>query len=255
MAKDEKLRELTVREKRILYFTIHNFIQNHEPVGSRTISKAFDYDMSPATIRNICSDLEEWGFLDQPHTSAGRKPSDLGYRYYINELIHIQELANRHRERIVREFNEKMATLDDILQKTGRLLSDVSGQTAIVVYPDNRHVEISRLSLMLEKPDFKDIHKLREAMGVLEEPSQIGQIFRPESETRDEVDVKLGHELNQPALQEFSIIKANYQVDEETRGALGLVGPKRMPYGRLIALVGAIKDAVNSAIRRATGRN
>lgn len=254
MNRDEKVRELDVREKRILYFTIHSFIQDHEPVGSRTISKAFDFDMSPATVRNICSDLEDWGYLDQPHTSAGRKPTDQGYRFYINELLHIQEMAGKQRERIRREYEEKMATLDDILQKTARLLSGVSGQTAIVLYPDNRHVEISRLSLMLEKPDFKDISKLREAMSVLEEPARIGEIFRPDLESPDEVDVKLGRELNQPALQEFSVIKANYRVSDDLQGSLGVVGPKRMQYGRLITLVGTIKDAVNVAFRRMTGR-
>ncbi|OGH55611.1 MAG: hypothetical protein A3G34_00885 [Candidatus Lindowbacteria bacterium RIFCSPLOWO2_12_FULL_62_27] len=251
--KSEADRELTVREKRILYFTIHNYIRANEPIGSRTISKAFDFDMSPATVRNICSDLEEWGYLGQPHTSAGRQPTDKGYRYYINELLKIQEIAARQRERIVREYNEKLASLDDILQKTARLMADVSGHTAVVLYPDRRHVEISRLSLMLDRPDFKDMGQLREAMGVLEEPARLGEIFRPEPGGPDEVDVKLGRELNQPELQEFGVIKAGYHVDDARQGSLGLVGPKRMPYGRLIALVGAVKDAVNSTFRRMRG--
>lgn len=253
MVREEHIRELTVREKRILYFTIHRYIQNHEPVGSRTISKAFDFEMSPATVRNICSDLEEWGFLDQPHTSAGRKPTDKGYRFYINELLRVQELANKQRDRITREYHERLSSLDEILHKTVRLLSDVSGQTAIVLYPDNRHMEISRLSLMLEKPDFKDISKLREAMSVLEEPDRVGEIFNLAPELNDEVDVKLGSELKQPALQEFSVIKATYHVSDDLQGTLGVVGPKRMPYGRIISLVGTIKDAVNNALRRMAG--
>ncbi len=247
---DDKLGDLTTRERRILYYTIHKFINDHEPIGSRTISKDFDFEMSPATIRNICADLEEWGYLQQPHTSAGRKPTDKGYRFYINELLKIQELAQKHKDRIIREYNEKMETLDDILLKTGRLLSTVSGHTAIVLYPDNKHFEISRLSLMLDKPDFKDIGKLREAMQILEEPENLGDLFRPDTDNPDAIDVKVGKELNEPSLTEFGVIKTSYRLGDDAQGSLGLVGPKRMPYGRLIALVGAIKDAVNSAIRR-----
>jgi len=252
--KEEKIHELSVREKRVLYYTIHRYIVDHDPVGSRTIAKAFGYDMSPATVRNICADLEESGYLDQPHTSAGRQPSDKGYRYFINELLHVQELAEKQKERIAREYQEKIESLDAVLQKTARLLSAVSGHTAVVLYPDKQHVEISRLSLMLEKPDFRDISQLRDAMRILEEPENIGEIFRPGTENTDEVDVKLGRELNQPALTEFGVIKANYQVGEGAQGSLGLVGPKRMPYGRLIALVGTIKDAMNLAIHRMRGR-
>lgn len=243
-------KELTVRERRILYYTIQAYIHENEPVGSRTISKAFDYDMSPATVRNICSDLEEWGYLEQPHTSAGRRPTDKGYRFYINELVRIQEMARSQREKIVREYETKIATLDEILQKTARLLSNTSSHTAVVLYPDNKHVEISRLSLMLDKPDFKDIGKLREAMSILEEPGRIGEIFRADSESTDadQVDVKLGKELHQPALNDFGIIKASYRVEGGV-GMLGVVGPKRMPYGRLIGVVGAIKDALNNVFR------
>lgn len=243
-------RELSVRERRVLYFTIHKFIHEHEPIGSRTIAKAFDYDMSPATVRNICADLEEWGFLDQPHTSAGRQPTDTGYRYYINELIQIQEVAQRQREKIVREYEEKMGSLDDILQKTAKLLSTVTQHTAVVIHPDQRHVEISRLSLMLDKPDFKNISQLGDAMRILEEPHQIGEIFKVPAEKADDIDIKLGSELHKPELVEFGVIKTSYQVDENTTGTLGVVGPKRMPYGRLITLVRTIKEAVNNACGR-----
>lgn len=252
-AKPEKVQDLTDRERRILYYTIHKYIQDSEEVGSRTISKAFGYDMSPATVRNICSDLEDWGYLEQPHTSAGRKPTDRGYRYYLNELLRIQDVAEKQRERIHREFEEKMSSLDDILQKTARLLSSISSHTAVVGHPDLKHFEISRMSLMLEKPDFKNIQTLQHAMQALEEPENIGEIFKQTTDSTDTVDVKIGRELNQPALADFGVIKASYRLNDEITGTFGLVGPKRMPYGRLIATVAAIKDALNSAVRRIVG--
>lgn len=250
----EKFPELSVREKRVLFYTIHRYIADNDPVGSRTISKAFDFDMSAATVRNICADLEESGYLDQPHTSAGRRPTDKGYRYYLNELVKIQSLAVRERERIVREYQERMVTVDEILQKTAKLLSAVSDHTSVVVYPDHAHVEISRMSLMLDNTDFKDVNKLREAMRILEEPQNIEEIFKPSPGDMVEVNVRLGQELKRPALDNIGIITADYVIDDHTKGALGIVGPKRMPYDRLIALVRTIQTAVNTSFRRLTGR-
>lgn len=243
-------RELNERERRILYFMIHKHIREREPVGSRTISKAFDFEMSPATVRNICSDLEEWGYLEQPHTSAGRQPTDKGYRLYVNELVRIQDVAERQRERIVREYNEKIQTLDEILQKTVKLLADASSHTSVVVYPDRRHVEVGRLSLMLDKVDVKDMVKLRQAMSILEEPDRVERLFDAPTAAPDGVDVRLGRELDQPELEEFSIVRAKYQVSEDVQGSFGVVGPKRMPYGRMISLVRTIRDAVNQAFGR-----
>ena len=79
--------ELTERKRKILYAIIRNYLETGEPVGSRTISKYTDLNLSSATIRNEMSDLEEMGYIIQPHTSAGRIPSDKGYRLYVNELV------------------------------------------------------------------------------------------------------------------------------------------------------------------------
>ena len=79
--------ELTERKRKILYAIIRNYLETGEPVGSRTISKYTDLNLSSATIRNEMSDLEEMGYILQPHTSAGRIPSDKGYRFYVNSLV------------------------------------------------------------------------------------------------------------------------------------------------------------------------
>src|SRR5947209_17178382 len=81
------------RTLNILMAVIHSFIHTGEPVGSRTISKRFDFGLSPATIRNIMSDLEEMGFLRQPHTSAGRMPTDQGYLFYVDNLRGVEALS------------------------------------------------------------------------------------------------------------------------------------------------------------------
>ena len=84
--------ELSDREKLILRSIIQQFILTASPVGSRNITKKYDIGFSPATVRNIMSDLEEFGFIDHPHTSAGRIPTDKGYRFYVDSLMEIQKI-------------------------------------------------------------------------------------------------------------------------------------------------------------------
>ena len=88
-------RELNEREKNILRHIIQQFILTASPVGSRNITKRYDIGLSPATVRNIMSDLEDGGYVDHPHTSAGRVPTDKGYRLYVDSLIDIQEIKQK----------------------------------------------------------------------------------------------------------------------------------------------------------------
>ena len=92
--------QLNDREKNVLRYIIQQFILTASPVGSRNIAKRYDIGVSPATVRNIMSDLEESGFINHPHTSAGRIPTDKGYRFYVDSLMSIQKLRNREKELI-----------------------------------------------------------------------------------------------------------------------------------------------------------
>ena len=90
----DKNQSLNEREQSILHHVVHNYIQTAIPVGSRYISKHFESSLSAASIRNVMADLEELGFLSHPHTSAGRVPTDLGYRFYIDYLMEMQQLGD-----------------------------------------------------------------------------------------------------------------------------------------------------------------
>ena len=91
---------LSERQRLILNAIVDDYIRSAEPVGSRSISKRGDVGYSPATIRNEMADLEELGFLEQPHTSAGRIPSHKGYRYYVDHLVHLKELPKQEIDRL-----------------------------------------------------------------------------------------------------------------------------------------------------------
>jgi heat-inducible transcriptional repressor len=125
---------LDERTRNILMAVIHSFIHTGEPVGSRTISKRFDFGLSPATIRNIMSDLEEMGFLEQPHTSAGRMPTDQGYRFYVDNLHGIAELSAEESALISQRYAPYHGEVDEVMTATSRLLSEISRYAGVVLH-------------------------------------------------------------------------------------------------------------------------
>ena len=134
MVSTENTDSLNNREESVLRHVVYNYIQTAIPVGSRYISKRFEDHLSPATIRNVMSDLEELGFLSHPHTSAGRIPTDLGYRYYVDYLMEIKELTSGQREEIDQGLN---TTVDpsEMLRESSRLLGKISKQLSVVTSP------------------------------------------------------------------------------------------------------------------------
>jgi heat-inducible transcriptional repressor len=128
-------KELNEREKNILRYIIQQFILTASPVGSRNITRQYDLGISPATVRNIMSDLEESGFIDHPHTSAGRIPTDKGYRFYVDTLMDIQELRNSEKGYINKGLEINTFETDELLTITSILLSRITKQLACVIYP------------------------------------------------------------------------------------------------------------------------
>ncbi|MEK6650302.1 MAG: heat-inducible transcriptional repressor HrcA [Bacteroidota bacterium] len=138
---------LNQREGSVLRHVVYNFIQTAVPVGSRFISRRFESHLSPATIRNVMSDLEEAGFLSHPHTSAGRVPTDLGYRYYVDYLMEVEQLSNTDRETIKSQL---AGTTDptELLRETSRLLGKITHHLSIVTSPQLNAGIFERLELV-----------------------------------------------------------------------------------------------------------
>jgi heat-inducible transcriptional repressor len=130
--------KLGERASTILFAVIDDYIRTGEPVGSRTISKRDEINVSPATIRNIMADLEEMGYLAQPHTSAGRIPTDRSFRYYVDQLIHLKHLIGLS-EGEMTELRQGLTfqnmEIKDIVRETSRLLSHISRYASVVVAP------------------------------------------------------------------------------------------------------------------------
>ena len=141
---------LTERDRRVLQAVIMDYIQTAEPVGSRVVSKKYNIGLSPATIRNVMADLEEMGFLTQPHTSAGRVPTDRAFRFYVDSILEMRKLTRLEKDRIENSLQEENPDLGEVMKRASSLLSLLSKQTGVVLAPrfaSNlfRHIEFIRM--------------------------------------------------------------------------------------------------------------
>ncbi len=141
---------LTDRDREVLEAIITDYIQSAEPVGSRTVSKKSKIGLSPATIRNVMADLEEMGFLTQPHTSAGRVPTDRAFRFYVDSILEVRKLKLVDRGRIEMGFQDEGMDTNEIMKRASSLLSLLSKQTGVILAPrfgSNifKHIEFIKL--------------------------------------------------------------------------------------------------------------
>ena len=140
--------DLNERKLRILQAIISDFIYSAEPIGSRTLSKKYDMGISPATIRNEMSDLEEMGFLTHPHTSAGRVPSDKAYRLYVDNLMQKYEIPEEAKKRISERLTSSVIELEKTIQHATKLLSELTNLTSFAMAPKHEEDMIKYIKLV-----------------------------------------------------------------------------------------------------------
>jgi len=143
--------ELEDRKKRILEAIIRDYIETAEPVGSRTITKKYDLGVSPATVRNEMADLEDLGLIEQPHTSAGRIPSQIGYRYYVDYLMKKETLTSDIKDYIHKSLEDQINAKERLIKGTVKLLSQITNYTSVLILPTcsaNKLVHIKMLPLV-----------------------------------------------------------------------------------------------------------
>jgi heat-inducible transcriptional repressor len=141
---------LDKRKNLILKVVTDDYIESAEPVGSRTIARKHELGLSPATIRNEMADLEEGGYLEQPHTSAGRIPSQMGYRYYVDALMSLQRLSEKEIESIHLELEQHQHQVETIIHQTSKILVQMTQYPSLVLSPHFksaifRHVQLIRM--------------------------------------------------------------------------------------------------------------
>lgn len=139
---------LNDRNLKTLQAVLHHFISTAEPVGSRTISKKYLRDLSPATIRNALSDLEDMDYLKQPHTSAGRIPTDKAYRFYVDNLRDIPKPSLKESEAIKKKISSKQTEAREAILDSTKVLSSLSNQASIILLPKFTNITLKRIELV-----------------------------------------------------------------------------------------------------------
>ena len=337
-----KAREFTFddRSREILTAAIKLYVATGEPVGSRTISRISHEGISAATVRNIMADLEEAGYLYQPHTSAGRIPTDKGYRFYVDSLVGMLRISKHDEARIQRGLLDENGTAyaESMMERTSQLLSQVSDNVGLVVSLSRRQdaldqIEFIKLSdgrvlvvtvlqaglvqnrvvrldddisqgeldrtaryltanyrgrtlsairghllaqmseekalydkllktailvceqglaadddadvyvdgtaTIIDKPDFADTERLRALFRMFEEKSRLVRLLDQclAEPIQSGVHVQIGSETRTPWLRDCAIVASPLHVGERVMGGIGVVGPSRMEYARVIGIV------------------
>ena len=220
--------ELDARKIKILQAIIRNYLETGEPVGSRTISKYTDLNLSSATIRNEMSDLEEMGYIIQPHTSAGRIPSDKGYRLYVDTMMEdkVQEISNMRAE-----LEEKADKIDLLLQHVAKLLAVNTNYATMVSKPQYKHKKIKFIQL-----SSMDTNQLL-AVIVTDGNIVTNRFIHVEETLDSETVLKLNILLN-TCLQSLDLTEIN----------MALIQKMKMQAGEYGAVVGKVLDIVAEVI-------
>lgn len=144
--------DLPHRSRKILFAVVTEFIATGDPVGSRTLARKYGLDLSAASIRNVLADLEEAGYLKQPHTSAGRIPTDRALRLFIDTLMEVRALSPEEQVKMGRRFAEIYAMAEDPLRAAGRYLSELSGAAAVIAAPKKELRTLAQLRFIPTRP-------------------------------------------------------------------------------------------------------
>ena len=235
----------TDRRLEILRAIVDEYVETQEPVGSKAIAEKRALGISPATIRNEMAVLEEEGFITQPHTSAGRIPTDRGYRLFVDKLSAVKPLSTAER-RAIETFLEGAHDLDEVVKRSAKLLADITKQVAVVKYPkigDSSGREMRAIS------GTANLARSGEDLGpalspILEALEEQVVLLRLLSDAHPTVHVTIGSEQQDMNLQTTSLVSVGYGSD----ASLGILGPTRMDYAGSMAAVSAVARYVGRFI-------
>ncbi len=333
---------LNDRKLKILEAIINDYILTAEPIGSRTIAKKYNMGISSATIRNEMSDLEEMGFIIQPHASAGRVPSDKGYRLYVDSLMQSRELTQEQIDFINNIIFNNINQIDYLMKETAKAIAFLTNYTTIVSepsisktkikhlqvlpldenaillvvitdskavknkilkvkdvpntdallmisnilnnklsnvepskinnelledlkndlgeygymalaiiesilnivsYEENRQIYTSGVKNILAFPEFSDLDKARALFNALEEKDVLITLL--DNDGGESIKIVIGSENDVEHMQGCSIIKANYNFGDQAHGSIGIIGPTRMDYPQVVAVLNGIVKNIN----------
>ncbi len=332
--------ELDARKRKILQAIIEEYIETAEPVSSGNLVKNGTLRCSSATIRNEMADLEKCGFLEQPHTSSGRVPSEKGYRYYVDELLREDDISRKEMELIKQRLETKVNALEDLTKIATTTLSEITHYTTIAIGPnvnnhniidikfvllgtrvlmaviltdsgiiresiikfdeditqeqvndltvifknklvgkpleklngpiedfimaemktginiiqkiineinklidDSNRVYLEGTNKVVDMPEFKKVDIAKDFLNVLDAKSLVADVLN--AGVASDINVYIGSESDKEELKNFSIVTFNHLLEDKDIGTIGIIGPKRMDYSKVISVMKYISKKLN----------
>lgn len=235
------------RQKKVLSAVVELYTETAMPVGSQALLEHFDFPVSSATLRSDMVTLEEDGYLYQPHVSAGRIPTDKGYRIYVEEMMGEETLSRRDQARLQKELLMLKAKHVRLGRTTAKLLSALSGNLVVSGIVDKDEFYDFGMKELIEKPEFKEIDelcRLVETLDSLDEKLDGIMLKLKDGETQ----IFIGDENPVRGIDNCSMIIAPYQNREGERGMLAIIGPKRMKYAKNKSLIEYMRKLLNSSL-------
>lgn len=242
--------DLTPRQIHILRAIIEEYIQTAEPVGSETIDRKFNLGVSPATIRNEMVYLTKQGYLSKTHSSAGRSPTPLALKLYVNELMKEKELSVADEVSAKEKIWDARKELDLMLQKVVRALADRSHALGIATLGDQRmyHAGYSNL---LQMPEFYDINVMRTVLSLIEEIRLLEEIF-DYGASESQIRVVYGPELGNRYLDPIGVIYMSFDVNN-IQCRVGIIGSHRFDYPYIIPIMKYYRSLMTDVIEKQHG--
>lgn len=246
---------LSDRRQLVLRALIEEYVARAIPIGSRTIVEQYHLGVSPATVRSDLSALEDAGYISQPHTSAGRIPTDAGYRAFVDDLIASGATSDSIAyEDWAKQLRESADAVDNLIKKTAVELTRLTDCLSLVAQPSDdveneRYVSRLGLSRLMKKPEFHDSSSLLPLMEILEDDSVLFKILDSnlysDAVCDDDVVVRIGKENTEAELSGISVI-AGFYGHSDAQGVVAVIGPTRMDYSCVIKAVKAAQSMLNN---------
>jgi len=229
------------RYELILSSVVKEYVDLAIPISSSLICEKYEFSLSPATIRAVMLDLENDGYLYQPHTSAGRIPTDKGFRYFVDVLMQEKELTKREQNSLQVELLKIKAQNKILARTTAKLLSVMSGNLAVSGVINSDDFYKAGIQQLLSQPEFSNLDSVSKIAEVIDYLDESLDELSKELKDKSEIEVFIGKENPISKADECSMVVSKYNLESGEKGLLAIIGPKRMKYSHNVSLIEYLK--------------
>ena len=235
------------RQEKILSAVIEEYTKTAIPVGSQILASKYHFNVSTATLRNDMTALEKEGYLYQPHISAGRIPTDKGYRFFVEEIMKDKELSKDEQHKLQREFLKLKAQNTRLTKTSAKLLSHLSGNFAISGLIDNNEFADFGMRELMEEPEFRELDDMCRLVEVLDYVDEkFDKLLK--NIKYGETKIFIGKENPIEGISNCSMMVSPYKLKTGEKGILALIGPKRMKYARNKSMMEYVKKLLGASM-------